>query len=108
MESTINIGLYLAYFLVLIAILSAVVLPLINSISHPKTLIRGGIGIVVLLVVFLVTWAATSGAVTEKYESMGVTQGVSKTVGAALVTMYILMGVALVGIIYSEIHKALK
>lgn len=108
MESFINIAIWVAFALVLIAIIAAVVLPLINSLSNPKSLLKSGIGVVVIVVVFLIGWAISGNEVTARYASNGINATSSQLVGGALVTMYILFVVAVIGVVFSEINKALK
>jgi len=102
-------GLYLGYALVLIAALSVIILPLINAISNPKTLVRGLLGILFLGVVFLIGYAIAGSEVTTSYLEAGVdTESSSKLIGGALMTMYILIGLALVLMVYTEIVKIFK
>lgn len=104
----IDIGLYVAYGLLLIAAIAAIVLPLINSFSNPKSLIKSGIGIAVIAVLFIVGYIIADSGVTSKYTTLGVGEGESKFVGGALLTMYILFIIAIVGIAITEVNKAIK
>ena len=107
-ESIVNIGITLAMIMVGVAALSAVVLPLIKSLSEPKVLIKTGIGVAALLIVFLIGWALSGNEVTPTYANFGIDEGGSKLVGGALTTMYILFIVSVIGIVFSEFNKALK
>lgn len=104
----IDIGLYVSYGLLLIAAIAAVVLPLINSISHPKSLLKSGIGIVAIALLFIIGYIVSDSAVSAKYTTLGVGEGESKFVGGALITMYILFIIAIVGIVITELNKAIK
>ncbi len=108
MENFVDIGLWVAYILVLIAIVTAVVMPIINSLGDPKSLIKPLGAIVGIGVLYLISWAIADDVLNAKAVAAGVSAGVSKAVGGALITMYILFVVALIGIVFSEIHKALK
>ena len=108
MENFVDIGLWVAYILILVAIVSAVVLPIVNSLSDPKSLVKPLIAIAVIGVLYVVSWALAGDALNAKAVALGVSTGVSKAVGGALITMYILFVVAIVGIVFSEINKALK
>ena len=101
-------GLYLAYLLFGIALLAAVVLPLIKALDEPKKLVKAGIGVGGILVVFLISWAIAGNEVTAMYTTKGVDVGLSKLVGGVLTMMYLLMGIAIVAIVYTEITKAFK
>lgn len=104
----IDIGLYVAYGLLIIAIIAAVVLPIVNSFSHPKSLIKSGIGIVAIIVLFVICYLIAGNDVTAKYTTLGVGEGTSKFVGGALITMYVLFILAIVGIIVTELNKAIR
>ena len=100
--SLVDIGLFAGYVLVGLCALTAIVLPLIQSFSDPKSLIKSGIGVGALVLVFVVTYAMADG------NSTGTTTGISKLVGAGLLTMYIATAAAIVGIVYTEISKLIK
>lgn len=101
-------GLIAAYILIALAIVSAVVLPLVNAVSNPKSLLMGAIGLVALGLIFLISYAASSSEVTEAYATVGVDSGESQIVGGLLITMYILLGASVVGIVFTEILKIVK
>jgi hypothetical protein len=109
MESgLINIGLMVTYALIGIAVISVVVLPLIKAIDNPKTLIGTAIGLGVLLVVFGISYAISGDEVLPRYVTQNVGPGISKFVGGLLTTMYLFLGAAVVGIVFTEISKAFK
>jgi len=101
-------GLYISYLLFGIALLAAIILPLIKAFDEPKQLVRAGIGVGGLLVVFLISWAIAGNEVTTMYTEKDVGEGLSKLVGGVLTMMYLLMGIAVVAIVYTEIHKSVK
>ncbi|MGE0590354.1 MAG: hypothetical protein AB7O48_17370 [Cyclobacteriaceae bacterium] len=103
-----DIGLYVGYFLLLIAVGAAVVLPLVSALKSPKDLMKSLMGVGALLVLFLVSYALAGSEVTAKYVAQGVGEGSSKLIGAGLTMFYIVFVIALLGIVYSEINKALK
>ena len=101
-------GLYISYALFAVGVLLAVVMPLIKSLDEPKKLVKAGIGVAGLLVVFLISWAIAGNEVSTMYTTKGVGVGLSKLVGGVLTMMYLLMGIAIVAIVYTEITKAVK
>ena len=103
-----NLGLMITYALIGIAVISVIVLPLIKAIDNPKTLVGTAIGLGVLLVLFGISYAISGNEVLPRYISQNVGPGISKFVGGLLTTMYLLFGVAIVGIVYTEISKAFK
>ena len=108
MEAVINIGLYVSYVLIGIAILSSIVLPLINSLDDTAALIKAGIGVGIILVLYGISWAISGNEVLDLYIKWDIGEGISKAIGGALIMMYILFLVAIAGIIYTEISKAFQ
>jgi hypothetical protein len=105
---TIDIALYLSYALTILAGLAAIAFPLINSVGDPKTLTKSGIGLGALLLVFLISWAISGSEVTALYTEFEVGASLSKFIGGILIMMYVLTGIALGGILYTEVTKSMK
>lgn len=108
MESFVDIALWVAIIMVLFAALAALAMPIINSLGQPKVLLKGVIGVVVIAVLFLIFYSMADGGVSKQLIERGVTENVSKVVGGLLMTMYAFVIITIIGIIYSEINKALK
>ena len=104
----VDIGLYVGYGLFLLALTVAVVLPLINALKSPKELAKSGMALGALLVVFLVSYGMSGSEVTARYTAQGIGESSSKLIGAGLTMFYIVFFTAVIGIVYSEISKALK
>ena len=100
--SLVDIGLFASYVLIGLCALAAILLPLIQSFGDPKSLIKSGIGVGALVVVFFIAYAMADGS------SMGTTTGTSKMVGAGLITMYLATAGAIIGIVYTEVSKLFK
>ncbi len=105
---TIDIALYAAYILTLIAAIASIVLPLIQSLGDPGSLVKVGISIVALLVVFGLGYALSGNEVLPEYVEFGVDAGLSKFIGGSLTMMYLLTFIALIGIVFTEISKVIR
>lgn len=105
---SIDIALYVSYTLTILAGLAAIVFPIINSVSDPKSLTKAGAGVAGLVVVFLISWALSGSEVTAAAMEQGIDEGLSKFVGGALTMMYLMIIGALIGIVYTEVSKAVK
>ena len=103
-----DIILYIGYALVIVAAAGSVILPLINSLGNPKSLIQSGIGIVALLLIFGISYAVSGSEVTEVYSSFDVDSSGSKTIGGLIIMMYMLIGIAVAGIVFTEVNKMFK
>ncbi len=101
-------GLYLAYILIGLGILLAIVLPLISAFSNPKALIGTAVGVVIIVAVFFIGWAIASNEVLPAYAEENITPASSKIIGGGLIAMYIMIGIAIVTILFSELSSIFK
>ncbi|WKN41349.1 hypothetical protein [Tunicatimonas pelagia] len=102
-------GLFAAYILVGIALVAAIVLPIIQSFSDPKSLLGSVVGLVIIGVIFFIGFSIASDEVTNVYMNNKVTEGTtSQIIGGAIITMYIMVILAIVGIVITEVTKVFK
>lgn len=104
----INIGLYLAYILIFVAAVSAIVFPLIQTFGNFKKAKGGLIGFLVLVGVLLLAFAlspAETGAFYEKHE---ISATASKAIGGGLLATYIVFAGVVISILYAEVAKWFK
>jgi len=104
----INLALYITYALIVIAAVSAIVLPLINSLSDPKQLAETGIGVGALVVVFLIAYVIAGSEVTAVYTKFDVDSSQSKMIGGGVIMMYIMILLVTIGIFFTEIISIFK
>tara|TARA_Y100001949_G_scaffold167118_1_gene164482 strand:+ start:466 stop:804 length:339 start_codon:yes stop_codon:yes gene_type:complete len=104
----VDVILYFGYGMVIVAAFLAIAFPLWIASKNPKSLIQTGIGLGSILVLFLVAWLISSNEVYSSYAEFGVDESLSKFIGGMLNLVYILAGLAVFGIIYSEVSKSLK
>ena len=107
-DTLVSIGLWISYILTIGCLLAAIILPLVQSASDPASLMKSGIALVGLLVVFGIAYAVSGNEVTSVYETFGIDAGTSKFIGATLITTYILFFAAIAAIIYGEVTKLAK
>ncbi len=107
---TYDIMLYVSYLLVGIGAVVSVLLPLIKSLDDPKSLMKSGLGVVAILVLFFICYSISSNEVLPKFEGepFNLTPGTSQMVGGLMISTYVLTIVALVGIVLTEVNKAIK
>jgi hypothetical protein len=106
--TNVDVGLTIAYFLFGTAVLSAILLPLINALKSPGELKKPLIALAVMVVLFLISYSLTGSELTPEQAAKGITETTSKLVGAGLTMFYLVAAIAIVGLIYSEINKAFK
>ncbi|EKB49028.1 hypothetical protein [Cecembia lonarensis] len=107
---SIDIFIFVAEGLIIIGAILAILMPLIKSLDNPGSLVKTGIGVAVLLVVFFIAYSMADSEVLPKYaaDPFNLTPEISKFVGGALLTTYALFIIAIVGIVFTEINKAIK
>ena len=103
-----DIGLYIFYVLLFIAVAAALIFPLINSIREPKALIRTGAAIAAILVLFGISYGLSYSTLSRNAISFGLSESTVKLISAGLIMFYIVLVLAILALIYSEISKALK
>ena len=103
-----DLGLYITYALIFIAVASMIVFPIFHMLREPKLLLRSAIGIGIVVVIFVVSYAMADSEVNLKAAALGITTTTSKLIGAGLIMFYITLILSIIGLIYSEISKAFK
>jgi hypothetical protein len=104
----IDVGLYAAYALMIVGVVTAIVLPLMNILKSPGEIKKALYGIIGFVVLFGISYFLSGSNVTADQVAKGITEYTSKMVGAGLTMFYLVFAVAIIGLIYSEISKALK
>lgn len=107
---TYDIFLYAGYLLIVLGAFFAIVMPLIKSLDNPKSLLKTVAGIVLIAVIFFIAYSVSSSEVLPKFEAepFNLTPNGSKFVGGMLLTTYALAIVAMLGIVFTELNKAIK
>ena len=105
----VEIGLKFTYVLLAVAAIAAAVMPLYQAFtSDPKSLLKSAMGFGFLIIVYGIGYAISGNEVTSTYTEFGVDQTLSKSVGGLLITVYLLMIIALGGIVFTEVGKVAK
>ncbi|MDP2042718.1 MAG: hypothetical protein Q8S14_11475 [Algoriphagus sp.] len=107
---TYDIMLYVSYALVGIGAVVSILMPLFKSLDDPKSLLKTGLGVVAILVLFFVCYSISGNEVLPKFESdpFNLTPAMSQMVGGLMITTYVLTIVALIGIVVTEFNKAIN
>jgi len=100
-----------AYILTGIATLVAIVFPISQMITNPKNAKKSLVGVIALIVVVVLSYLFSSGELM-KFSSTELAKfnvpSTLKQVDTGIITTYILAGVAIIAMIYSEIAKMFK
>lgn len=101
---------YWAYGLFIIATLGAILFPIYTLASDFKKAKNTLIGIAALAIIVGLAFVLASDVIPtfHNFEKFNITESISKNVGTGLFATYILGGIALIGILYSEVSKSFK
>ncbi len=100
-----------AYLLVLLALLSAIIFPMIAVASNPKSLLRLGLVLAATAIIVVISYLMSDDTPMEiiGYTGTGNSDpGTLKMIDTVLFITYMLFGLALASILYSIISKAFK
>jgi len=104
----IDIGFYIFYILFFIAVVTAVVFPIINAFKTPGSLGKSLIGVGGLVALFVLSYILSGDHISAKGLALGETPASAKFIGAGLIMFYLALFISVGALIYSEISKALK
>ena len=98
-----------AYFLLILGLILAIVLPIVSAIKNPKSILKAGIGIGLILVIYLISRSMSSDLVlNSKSTGFEAIEG-AKFSGAILTTTYVLLIIAIAAVIITPIvNKVIK
>jgi hypothetical protein len=98
-----------AYILIGLAVLFALLFPIIRMVTNPKNALKTLIGVVGMVVLVGIMYMLASDEVLViTRENPDNVPSTLKWVGAGLNTMYVMFIAAVLAILYSEINKAFK
>ena len=101
-ETIINIGLIVTYILVALAVISTLFFGLLQIVRNFGKAKGALIGMVVLLAIVLISFALSSG---EPYPDFQVGAVASRWIGAGITTTFVLVVLASLAAVYTEIKK---
>ncbi|HSV76299.1 MAG TPA: hypothetical protein VLH37_04625 [Bacteroidales bacterium] len=104
-DTLISIGLYVTYFLVVLAVVSTVLFGVTQIVRNFKKAKGALVGMIVLVVIVVIAFAISTG---EPYPAFGVGPNASRWIGAGITTTFILAGLGLVAAVYTEVSKMFK
>lgn len=101
-----NEFLYGTYVLLGICIALAIILPLINSVSNPRSMLKTGAGAVILGILFLICLGTASGDLSftdKQFEDVSAVE--VRNIGAIIRMTYVLIIGAVGGLVITELIK---
>ena len=105
----INFGLFLTYALIGVSVLAILFFSLAKIIREPGGARSALIGIAGLVIIIILGFLLSTGSdANTTYAKLDVTESVSHRVGAGLMTLYVIMGLTILSILYVEITRLFK
>lgn len=105
---SVDAGLYAGYLLFAVAIGSAIGMSVLNTLKSPKEFKKVLYALIAVGVLFGVSYGLSGSEVNTVQAAKGLTESTSKLVGSGLIMFYLISVVAVLGLVYSEINKAIK
>ena len=104
-----DVAIPVTYVLVVLAALSAVVFPIINALRvDPKSLTKPVAALVIMGVLFGISWAMSNNEVTTIYKEFNVAEAGSKNIGGSLIMTYFLIAGAFLAVLVDKVMSFLK
>jgi len=109
-ESTaFNFGLYAFFGLVAIAVILMLGFGLLHVFSDLKGSMKGIIGFGAMILIFVIARSMANPQISESIaEQFNITDGISQTISGAMITMMVLLAIAVLAFILSEIRNFFK
>src|SRR5437016_1521276 len=104
----IDIGLYVLYFMLGVAIVVATILPIVNLFSNPKSLIRIVGGAAILILAFVAAYSISDGTLMPGWIALEQTEFSIKMISAGLIMLYVFLFGSIIAMIFSEVNKLFK
>ena len=103
-------GLILSYIMVILACAGALFAPLIYALTNdPKSLVKIGVTIGILVVVYFIGYAMADGVVYSRFIPNGVTtESHSQAIGGILIMTYLMLAIAIVGVVVNVVSGYFK
>ena len=101
-----DIGLIITYIMVAGATLACVISPILQIENDPKKIKSMAMPLIGLALIIVVSILISSGEVLPEYTNTDgqlISQNMSKVVGGALITFYILSAITILSVLYSEV-----
>lgn len=109
MDSLINIGLYVAYFTLFIAIAALIVFPIVTLVKGNFKKAKGSlVGVAVLALIIVIAYIVSPADQGAFYTKMNTSAGTSKLIGAGLLTTYIIFAALIIITAYTTVVKWFK
>lgn len=106
----VSMGIMVTVALLAITFVVALVFAIIQVLSNPKGALAGIAGLVVILIIFGIGYSMSAGEVEQSWidKDFGITPTISKYVSGAVFASAVMVGLAVLGLVVSEIRNFFK
>ena len=108
-ESMTDTVMYWAQILLIITVALLLAFPIKHFIEYPKQAVKTLIAIGGFVILYGISYSFASGSTDAAvYEINGISEGISRMIGAGMIMTYIIGAMAILGLIYFGIAKVFK
>ena len=107
-DKYIDYAINLSIWVIVIAFVIAILFALFYFITNIKNSIGALIGIAGLLIIFAISYSMADGSLMDGWAKIGITEKISKLTGTGIYSFLILIGVAALAAVSTEIIKIVK
>lgn len=104
-DTLISIGLYITYFLLVLAVVSTVLFGVAQVVRNFRKAKGALIGVLVLVTIAVFSFAVNAG---DPYPAFGIGPITSRWIGAGITSTLILVGLGVLAAVYTEVSKMFK
>lgn len=108
MTSSADFALRGSYFLIIVAAVASLALPIFFAKEDPKSLIGIGISVGVIAALFLIVYSTSSNELLPQYIAQSVSPGEVQFSGAMITTMMVMVVVAVVTVVATEVYNIFR
>ncbi len=107
-DKYIDYAINLSIWVIIIAFAIAILFALYFFVTNIKNSLGALVGIAGLVIIFLIAYSMANGNLMEGWAAEGITERISKMTGAGIYSFLILIGVAALAAVSTEILKLVK
>lgn len=99
------------YWIFGLALVATVAGFIYNTVINPQSIVKPAIAIVAIVILFFIGYSLATGqeyTIKSGIDTIVIGPEISKYVGGGLMVFYILLGIALVSVVFNEVSKFFK
>lgn len=108
-DKILNPFFFTSYIALIICAIAAIVFPILQLIQNPRNLVKALIVLAAFAVLGFISWSVAGNQFNaEQLQRLEITENTSKSVGAALIFTYIMIGLTILTTVYAGVSNLFK